>query len=133
MRIMCVLYSGLYWKFQTQLSMISLKGPKLIGIQNLKLQRHTSSGLLLRSKITWQQQSYRLRHTPSMPKFILLTTRLYKLYKTKLPVLETVQQQESPESKLRTAPTQKEGTPTRFMLRYQLIFNPGASIDKEQN
>ena len=53
MRIILDIYLGPYYQVQAKLSIASLKGLRMIGIQEQKSYKETLSRMLLRSTIPW--------------------------------------------------------------------------------
>ena len=61
MSIMSDISIGIYCQVQTKLSIVSLKGIKMIGTQKYKYYKDTSFRMLLISTMPWYQQNNGLR------------------------------------------------------------------------
>ena len=68
MSIMSDISIGIYCQVQTKLSIVSLKGIKMIGTQKYKYYKDTSFRMLLISTMPWYQQNNGLRNTLKMLK-----------------------------------------------------------------
>ena len=70
MNIMVDTSLGIYFQFQTQLSIVYLKGLMIFGTQEYKYQQENSFRMLLKIKITWYQKNNGLIQIPRMLKFL---------------------------------------------------------------
>ena len=70
MNIMVDTSLGIYFQFQTQLSIVYLKGLSMIGTQKGKYQNNNSFRTLMRSTKTWYNQKNGPTKTPSILKFL---------------------------------------------------------------